>query len=137
MQRAIELGEPEGYIRVFADERDRMAVLLRQALSRGIRRRYVATLLGACGPSTGGPPRTGLAVLTAREREVLHLLGLGLSNKEIAERLVLSEGTAKSHVHNLISKLGVESRTQAILRARELGALAGYDLTAESRLPAT
>jgi LuxR family maltose regulon positive regulatory protein len=133
IERALELGEPEGYIRVFADEPDPMAMLLRQALSRGIRRRYVGTLLGACGPTTGGPPRTVAAVLTAREREVLHLLGLGFSNKEIAERLVLSEGTVKSHMHNLISKLGVESRTQVIVRARELGTLAGYDRTAEDR----
>jgi DNA-binding NarL/FixJ family response regulator len=93
-------------------------------------------LLGACGASGGGPARGGAGVLTAREREVLHLLGLGLSNRDIAERLVLSEGTVKSHVHNLISKLGVESRTQVLLRAREIGAMTSYDVLPEGQASA-
>src|SRR5262249_27765887 len=76
MERALGLAEPQGYVRIFADEQEPMAGLLRQALSHGVRPRYVGSLLGACGPSTGGPARG--AVLTAREREVLHVLGLGL-----------------------------------------------------------
>jgi LuxR family maltose regulon positive regulatory protein len=44
----------------------------------------------------------------------------GLSNKDLAERLVLSEGTVKTHVHNIMGKLDAQSRTQAVARAREL-----------------
>jgi DNA-binding NarL/FixJ family response regulator len=59
--------------------------------------------------------------LSEREIEVLRLLTLGLSNQEIAERLFISAGTAKTHIHNLCGKLGVHNRTEAALRARELG----------------
>jgi DNA-binding NarL/FixJ family response regulator len=59
--------------------------------------------------------------LSERELEVLKLLILGLSNQEIAERLFISAGTAKTHIHNLCGKLGAHNRTEAALRARELG----------------
>jgi ATP/maltotriose-dependent transcriptional regulator MalT len=62
--------------------------------------------------------------LTDRELDVLRLLADGLSNRDIAERLVLSVGTVKVHTRNIYSKLGVGSRTQAIVRGRELGLLA-------------
>jgi DNA-binding NarL/FixJ family response regulator len=58
---------------------------------------------------------------TEREREVLRLLTQGLSNREIAERLSLAEGTVKNYVTNILQKLGVRDRTQAAVRARELG----------------
>ena len=59
--------------------------------------------------------------ITEREREVLHLLADGRSNKEIAARLGLSPNTVKTHVASLFEKLRVARRTQAILAARELG----------------
>lgn len=59
--------------------------------------------------------------LSAREREVLRFLAQGLSNKEIGVRLSITEGTVKNHMSQVLGKLGVLDRTQAALRARELG----------------
>jgi len=75
-----------------------------------------------------GPPPSSLASspilaepLTERELEVLRLLADGLSNREIAQRLYLAEGTVKNYVSNILGKLDARDRTQAALRARELG----------------
>jgi DNA-binding NarL/FixJ family response regulator len=62
-------------------------------------------------------PRRGLGALTAREREILTLVAAGLSNKEIAAELVISERTARTHVSNVLGKLNLTSRTQAALVA--------------------
>ena len=67
------------------------------------------------------PASSELAGLSEREREVLRLIARGASNKEIAAALFLAEGTVKNHVTNILEKLGVGDRTQAALRARELG----------------
>ncbi|HEY0497219.1 MAG TPA: response regulator transcription factor [Kutzneria sp.] len=64
---------------------------------------------------------TDLAVLTARETEVLRLVAHGLSNPQIASRLVLSESTVKTHVKNLMGKLGLSSRAQAVVAGYESG----------------
>ena len=61
--------------------------------------------------------------LTPRELEVVGLVRMGLSNRQIAEKLVISRGTAKNHVEHIIQKLGVSDRTQAVVRALELGIL--------------
>jgi len=60
-------------------------------------------------------------VLTDRESEILKLVARGLSNKEIGLRLSLTEGTVKNYVSGILQKLGVQDRTQAALKARELG----------------
>jgi DNA-binding NarL/FixJ family response regulator len=59
--------------------------------------------------------------LTEREREILALVAQGASNRQIAERLYVTEGTVKNHMSNILSKLGVRDRTQAALKAKELG----------------
>ncbi|RZU31094.1 response regulator [Blastococcus saxobsidens] len=66
-------------------------------------------------------PRTGLGVLTAREKEVLVLIAEGRSNKDIARHLVISERTARTHVSHLLTKMGLTSRTQAALLAVKEG----------------
>jgi DNA-binding NarL/FixJ family response regulator len=61
--------------------------------------------------------------LSERELEILALIARGASNKEIAEQLFIAEGTVKNHVTHILGKLSVRDRTQAALKARELGLL--------------
>jgi len=70
--------------------------------------------------SAPASPTTDTEPLTARERDILRLLVEGLSNREIADELVITEGTVKNHVTNSLSTLGVQSRTQAALKAKQL-----------------
>jgi ATP/maltotriose-dependent transcriptional regulator MalT len=65
------------------------------------------------------PP--GLSELSDREREVLALIGAGLSNPEIAEHLVISMATVKTHVRHIFAKLDVRDRVQAVVVARDAG----------------
>ncbi|MFL5655730.1 MAG: response regulator transcription factor [Ktedonobacteraceae bacterium] len=76
---------------------------------------------GRTGQTLAAPPLRD--PLSQRELEVLKLLATGASNQEIATALVLAPGTVKLHVSHILSKFGVKSRTQAILRARDLGLL--------------
>ena len=132
--RALEIAEPEGYVRLFVDAGQPMAELLRRASVHGLEVNYVNKLLGACQPSGPRQARSGVAhptpqqtaliePLTDREIEVLLCLAEGLSNAEIAQRLFISLPTVKSHTRNIYGKLGVHSRKEAVTRARELGIL--------------
>jgi DNA-binding NarL/FixJ family response regulator len=69
-------------------------------------------------------PHVGLAALTAREREILILLAQGNSNRDIADQLVITERTARTHVSNILTKLELSSRTQAALLAIREGLIA-------------
>jgi DNA-binding NarL/FixJ family response regulator len=71
-------------------------------------------------PIVSSPPAAA-SELSEREIEVLRLIAAGLSNKEIAEKLVIAEGTAKNHVSNILSKLEARDRAQAVARAKEFG----------------
>jgi LuxR family maltose regulon positive regulatory protein len=126
LERALSLAEPEGYVRTFIDEGEPMARLLRLALSRGIAPDYVARLLAALGEEAelAFPTMESLVEpLTERELDVLRLIVAGLSNPEIAEELFIAVSTVKSHVNHIYGKLGVTSRTQAVVKAQELGLL--------------
>ncbi len=132
LERALSLAEPEGHVRIFADEGEPIARLLQEAARRGIAPEYVNKSLAAFGVSkdrgTGEPlpsPQTQplLEPLSARELEVLRLLNTHLSSTEIAEELFISVNTARFHIKNIYGKLGVHGRSEAIQRARELGLL--------------
>ena len=130
LERALSLAEPEGYVRTFVDEGAPMAALLRRAASRGVAPAYVSKLLdaleaeapmrrGSTGPAS--PVAQPLEEpLSERELEVLRLVVDGLSNRDIAQELVLATGTVKKHINNIFTKLNVRSRTQAVSQAREL-----------------
>jgi LuxR family maltose regulon positive regulatory protein len=124
LARALTLAEPEGYVRTFVEQGKPMAALLQKAASQGIAPEYVRRLLAAF-PRPSAPPhpttQSLIEPLSDRELEVLCLVVDGLSNREIAEQLVITIGTTKWHINNIYGKLGVSHRGQAIARARELG----------------
>jgi LuxR family maltose regulon positive regulatory protein len=124
LERACAMARQEGYVRTFLDEGTPMARLLYQARSQHIAAGYVAELLSAIGEASGSPvsPATLLIEsLTPREVQVLELIEAGYSNQQIADRLVISIPTVKRHISNIYTKLGTDSRTQAIARGKELG----------------
>ncbi|MGV9979769.1 response regulator [Micromonospora wenchangensis] len=82
-------------------------------------RRLIAAF-AATAPGVDGADRAAVAGLTPRERDVLACLGVGLSNREIADRLAVAESTAKTHVSRVLAKLGLRSRVQAAILAQEL-----------------
>jgi DNA-binding NarL/FixJ family response regulator len=84
-----------------------------------ITRRLLDRFAGQLAPQPAGDPR--LDQLTEREREVLLLVAQGLSNAEIADRLVLAEATVKTHVGRILTKLDLRDRVQAVVLAYETG----------------
>jgi DNA-binding NarL/FixJ family response regulator len=89
-------------------------------LAPAITRRLISEFTKARRPVAGTPPAS-LGALTPRETEVLKLVAEGLSNTEIAERLVVTEETVKTHVSRMLAKLGLRDRTQAVVTAYESG----------------
>ena len=119
LRRAVTLAEPEGYVRIFADEGPPMASLLRAAAKQGIARNYVRRLLAAV--TKDAPASQGLIEpLSERELDVLRLLGTDLDGPEIARELIVSLNTVRTHTKNIYAKLGVNNRRAAVRRAMEL-----------------
>jgi LuxR family maltose regulon positive regulatory protein len=128
LERALLLAEPGGYVRIFVDGGPPMARLLYAAAAHEIAPEYVGKLLAAFpGTEAAAPPlelpADMVEPLSEREIQVLRLIAEGLSNREIAQQLVLSLNTVKGHTRSIYGKLGVHSRTQAIARARTFGVL--------------
>jgi len=123
LEHALELAEPEGYVRVFVDEGAPMARLLRRMLTRSAALEYIHKLLEALGEPANVDipiPANLIDPLSQREREVLRLIVDGATNKEIADELVLTVNTVKRHISNIFGKLHVSNRVQAVAQAREL-----------------
>jgi DNA-binding NarL/FixJ family response regulator len=124
VQAALEAGAA-GFLLKDA-EADELAAAVRSAhrgemlIDPGVARRLTRSLMSAKDPDPG-------SVLTKRESEVLALVAQGLSNREIAERLVITERTARTHVSNVLGKLGLGSRTQAALWAVRQGLVSSSD----------
>jgi len=138
LAQALRLAAPEGYVRVFLDEGEEMVKELRELTELGELKGYVEGLLAAASHPTSHPPGSvgspsclssarpvsSLAEpLSDRELEVLRLVAAGRSNHEVAQVLIVSPNTVKTHLKNIYAKLGAHSRTQALARARELGLL--------------
>jgi LuxR family maltose regulon positive regulatory protein len=142
LERALSLAEPEGFVRTFVDRGAPMAALLKQILTaqqserwatlRSITPDYVRQLIDAFGERKGTQPAESLPrastptlvePLSKREAEVLRLLTTDLTSTEMAQELVLSVHTVRSHIKNIYAKLDVHSRYEAIARATELNLL--------------
>ncbi len=125
LERALTLAQPEEYVRIFVDEGEGVRLLLARMMSEGrfaSLKGYIHKLLAAYGqPSL--IPQPLVEPLSDRELEVLRLIAEGLSNEDIAHRLVLSLPTVKWHTSNIYGKLSVKNRTQAVATARALGIL--------------
>jgi LuxR family maltose regulon positive regulatory protein len=135
LTKSLTLGEPNGYVRVFLDEGRPMQLLLAQWLTQsgaGPLRDYAGRLLlqfeaeAQRVPSAHdkvSPAGELVEQLSQRELEVLHLLALGKTNKDIAQQLIVAPGTVKAHTASIYRKLGVANRTEAVARARQLAIL--------------
>jgi LuxR family maltose regulon positive regulatory protein len=125
LERAMTLAEPEGYVRVFADEGPPMAALLRAAAKQGTRRDYARRLLSAVsGAGHNGPTAQALIEpLSERELDVLRLLATELDGPAIARELMVSLNTMRTHTKNIYAKLAVTNRRAAVRRAAELSLL--------------
>jgi LuxR family transcriptional regulator, maltose regulon positive regulatory protein len=134
--QALTLAEPEGYLRTFVDEGPEMASLLSEVLMVHQRRHlerpdrpsahYLRKLLTALEQAASGsvsPTPQLPEPLSERELEVLQLIAAGKSNRRIAQELFVAAGTVKTHIRSIYRKLDAHSRTQALVRARELNML--------------
>ncbi len=129
LRQAVDIGERAGYVRLLVDQGAGLAALLAQLPATP----YLARVLAAFGDNrlTPATPAATLSHISAnqtlieplseRELEVLRLVVANASNQEIADRLVITVGTVKNHMTNILGKLGVRNRWEAIRKTEELG----------------
>jgi len=120
LSSALELGRKGRFVRSFAEAGSDVVALLRSAARKGIFTDYTNQILSALDGKRVFKGADLPEPLSERELEVMELICSGMSNREIAEKLVISTGTAKTHVHNICGKLGVRNRTEAAIKAKEL-----------------
>jgi LuxR family maltose regulon positive regulatory protein len=159
LQGALALAEPRGYVRLFLDEGEPMAEMLRAPAMRlawtddSSKRpaQFLTALIDAFDAPGNEPPATNapasdpavtasvparaerraaseqppamIEPLSERELEVLRLMAEGLTNEQIARRLIIALGTVKAHIHHIAGKLAAQNRAHAVARAQELGLL--------------
>jgi LuxR family transcriptional regulator, maltose regulon positive regulatory protein len=122
----LSLAEPGGYVRTFIDAGEPIRYLLITylhtpwTLHKEYAQKLLETFTGLSQTAAPGASQSPLVEpLTKREMDVLRLMAAGLSNRQIAETMVIAEGTVKFYVHTVLQKLQVHSRTQAIAAANE------------------
>jgi LuxR family maltose regulon positive regulatory protein len=134
--KALQLGEPEGFISTFVEEgqpiAEALTTLLKRNLYGTVKSSYIREILAAFPGSqssndvmsrTVNDDLAPIVPLTPREMEVLHLIVAGDSNQTIADKLVITLSAVKKHTGNILKKLSVSNRTQAVARARLIGLL--------------
>lgn len=131
LQQAIQRAEPRGIVRSFVDFGPTLVPLLTTLAQRGVTPGYLTRILMAAEQSgvvpesapVNTPPLDLPEVLTRRETEILALLAARWSSKEIADHLIIAPNTVRKHTSTIYSKLGVNSRREAVTAARALGML--------------
>lgn len=131
LSHALTLGAQSGYVRIFTDEGKALLHLLEQYHNKlHAPHTYVDEITDLLRKETANyqiptnnltPELHPLSPLTRRELDILQLLAAGKSNQEIAEERVLTLNTVKKHVGNILSKMGVANRTQAVMLAKKMG----------------
>jgi len=126
LNESLALAKPEGYIRTYVDEGECMREMLlaythAASSENKFHAQKVLEVFPAPGPVGASIARSSNLVepLTNREIEILQAMAEGCSNRQIAEKLILAEGTVKFYVHAVLVKLGVHSRTQAVFEAKK------------------
>jgi len=123
LQDAVTLGSRLGFAQVFLKDWDMLGPMVRKIAQRSHNQGYAAFLVERRdGPlTTSNTPETGsVEGISPREIEVIRLVALGKSNREIGTHLFISEKTVKKHVSNIMAKLGTTNRTQTADLARQM-----------------